>query len=410
MGDRQRPRGRRGRFGLRRRGGDRARPAQREVSEMFAVALGNMRDHVPSTCCWVARRRRGDRACHHGPGKAHGATRSPRDRTIPESREAVDPQRGQEGIEKIDEQRGRTVEVPRIAMAVAVGLAAPGGYWVGRASRSDGPLGGPRGEGAVVARSRARLSRERGRGPNARATRRDPESGRLARGRKAFLEDLVREQLLAASRGEGLPADPEFARRYAEELGSFYLQKEFESRRAEGATDDEVRTWFEGHRAELSRPERVRIALIAFTVSSPSEREKKRAQARAALAEVRAKAKDYYGFGNVAGRAPRTRAPGRRAARWGTRAARTSRVRTAGAGAGGVRDEDPERDPGRRGRVRRGVLPREAPRPEAPTSRATRRCGTRCGRGSRASGARRTASGSWTTSGRGRRCGSTTRR
>ncbi len=61
-----------------------------------------------------------------------------------------------------------------------------------------------------------------------------------------------------------------------------------------------MRKYFEEHRAELSRPERVRIALIAFKVSNPSEREKKRALARVELAEVKAKSKDYYGFGNVA--------------------------------------------------------------------------------------------------------------
>ncbi len=191
----------------------------------------------------------------------------------------------------------------RAVTVVVVTLAALGGYWAGRSSRSAGPLGGGHGEGAVIARFAGEAlhasdveSRMRALPEATRARLAAPEA------RKVFVEDLVRERLLAhLAEQKGYQRDPEFAKRYAEELGSYYLEKEFEEpERRKAPTEDEVRQYFEGHRAELSRPERVRIALIAFKPASQSEREGKRALARSALAEVKAKSKDYYGFGNVA--------------------------------------------------------------------------------------------------------------
>lgn len=187
-------------------------------------------------------------------------------------------------------------------VAVVVALAAAGGYWVGRASRTGSVLDAAA-DGAVVAQFSGHSLRAGDVEARLRAMP-DVARARLAssEARKGFVEDLVREQLLAyLAEEKGYQRDPEFARRYAEELGSFYLEKEFEEpERRKAPTEDEVRKYFEEHRTDLSRPERVRLALIAFKVSSPAEREKKLALARSALAEVRAKAKDYYGFGNVA--------------------------------------------------------------------------------------------------------------
>ncbi len=191
----------------------------------------------------------------------------------------------------------------RIVVAIAVVLAAVGGYWAGRASRSGGPLDSPGGEGPAVARfSRQTLhageveARLRALPETTRTRLASPEA------RKAFVEDLVRERLLAyLAEEKGYQRHPEFAKRYAEELGTFYLEKEFEEpERGRAPTEDDVRQYFEAHRAELSRPERVRIALIAFKSAGPSEREGKRGLARSALAEVKARSRDYYGFGNVA--------------------------------------------------------------------------------------------------------------
>jgi parvulin-like peptidyl-prolyl isomerase len=191
----------------------------------------------------------------------------------------------------------------RILVALAVTLAALGGYWAGSASRSAGTLGGSGGEGAVIARFARKALHASEVEARLRAL---PEMARArltsAEARRTFVEDLVRERLLAhLAEEKGYQRDPEFARRYAEELGAFYLEKEFEEpERRKAPTEDEVRKYFEEHRAELSRPERVRIALIAFKPSSPSEHEGKRALARSALADVKARSRDYYGFGNVA--------------------------------------------------------------------------------------------------------------
>jgi parvulin-like peptidyl-prolyl isomerase len=121
---------------------------------------------------------------------------------------------------------------------------------------------------------------------------------------KRIVDDLVRSRVLAElAREKGYDRDPEFAQRQAEQLASAYLEKEFEvPERAKPPTDDEVRAWLEAHRAEFDRPERVRVAVIAFPAATPQEREAKRAKAKAALAEAKRAEKDYYAFGELARR------------------------------------------------------------------------------------------------------------
>ena len=188
-----------------------------------------------------------------------------------------------------------------LVIGLAVVVAAAGGYWAGRAWYPKGVLDG--GEGVVVARFAGRTLHASAVEARLRAL---PEIARArlasAEARKKFIEDLARGQLLAhLAEEKGYQHDPEFAKRYADELGTFFIEKEFEEpERRKGPTDDELRKYFDEHHAELSRPERVRVALIAFKVSGAAEKEKKRAQARAALAEARSKAKDYYAFGNIA--------------------------------------------------------------------------------------------------------------
>ncbi|HSN15463.1 MAG TPA: peptidylprolyl isomerase [Anaeromyxobacteraceae bacterium] len=84
-------------------------------------------------------------------------------------------------------------------------------------------------------------------------------------------------------------------------MGNVFLEKEFEEpERKRAPTDDELRKYFDEHRAELARPERVRIAVIELKSSKPSDREGKRALAQQLLSEARAKAADYYAFGKLA--------------------------------------------------------------------------------------------------------------
>lgn len=181
-------------------------------------------------------------------------------------------------------------------------LAAGAGYWAGHVSSPKSVLDST-GDGAVVARFSGHVLRAsdveerlRAMPDMVRARFRAPEA------RKGLIEDLVREQLLARLAEEkGYQRDPEVARRYAEELGSVYLEKEFEEpERKKAPTDGELRKYFDEHRAELARPERVRIAVIELKASKPSDREGKRALAQQILSEARAKAKDYYAFGKLA--------------------------------------------------------------------------------------------------------------
>jgi peptidyl-prolyl cis-trans isomerase C len=188
-------------------------------------------------------------------------------------------------------------------IVVVVVLSAAGGYWAGRGARPAGLLDASSSSGPIVARFAGHALRASDVQARVAAL---PEMVRARlsapEARRQLVEELVREQVLARLAEEkGYQRDPELARRWAEEFGRFYVEKEFEEpERRKAPGDEELRRYFDEHRAELSRPERVRVALIAFKVASAAEREKKRALARATLAEARAGAKDYYAFGNLA--------------------------------------------------------------------------------------------------------------
>ncbi|MGB8931454.1 MAG: peptidylprolyl isomerase [Anaeromyxobacteraceae bacterium] len=188
-----------------------------------------------------------------------------------------------------------------LLLAVIV-LSSGAGYWAGHASSPKSILDST-GDGPVVARFSGHVlrvgdveARLRAMPDMVRARYRAPEA------RKGLIEDLVREQLLAhLAEEKGYQRDSELTRRYAEELGNVYLEKEFEEpERKKAPTDDELRKYFDEHHAELARPERVRIAIIELKVSKPPERERKRALAQQLLSEARANAKDYYAFGKLA--------------------------------------------------------------------------------------------------------------
>jgi parvulin-like peptidyl-prolyl isomerase len=181
-----------------------------------------------------------------------------------------------------------------LAAALVAGIAIGRLSAEGSAPPADRPRvvtfrGGEVGAGAV----RAALAQEPA------ATR----SGHLEVA-KRIVDDLVQTRILAALATEkGYDRDPEFAQRQAEQLASLYLEKEFEApERTKLPTDDEVRAWLEAHRAEFDRPERVRVAVIAFPAATPEEREAKRAKAKAALAEAKRGERDYYAFGELARR------------------------------------------------------------------------------------------------------------
>jgi peptidyl-prolyl cis-trans isomerase C len=180
-----------------------------------------------------------------------------------------------------------------LLVVVAVLAAFGAGFLAARRTAPPRPLDA--GTGAVVARAR---------GVEIHASDVAPvlggPAGIAAPARVA--EDLARTWYLARLAEEkGLARDPAFARFYAEELARRYVAQEIdEPERRRVPTDDEVKAYFEAHRAEITRPERVRVAVVALLPASGAERARKRAAADAVLAEARRRQADHYAFGELA--------------------------------------------------------------------------------------------------------------
>jgi parvulin-like peptidyl-prolyl isomerase len=200
------------------------------------------------------------------------------------------------------------------AAAVAV-LAGAGGFLVGRGSGGGGsPLDGRPSSGAVLARfdgetvTAGEVETLAGQqdGP-LRVQLRDPAA------RKEFVEGWTRTLLLARrAEAEGFHRTQEFARSYAQELSTAFVEKKLdESAAGRTLTDDEVRAWFAEHEKELQRPEQVRLALITFDAPDAAARARKLGTAQAALAAAQQRPLDPLAFGNLArlrSEDPRTRA------------------------------------------------------------------------------------------------------
>ncbi len=130
----------------------------------------------------------------------------------------------------------------------------------------------------------------------------EPSALHSPKAARVVVEGLVRARILAELAIEkGYDRDPQLSQRYAEQLAALYLEKEFEAaERKQAPTDDEVKGFFDAHRAELDRPERVRLGVIAIRAGTPGEKAGKRARALAVLAEARGREGDYYAFGELA--------------------------------------------------------------------------------------------------------------
>jgi parvulin-like peptidyl-prolyl isomerase len=193
-------------------------------------------------------------------------------------------------------------------------LALPyGGYRLGASSEASSPLDSTGDDGPTVGHYGGRvlhLSELQARVDALPQSLRSRLDGASAR--EDLVKEMIKLELLArAAEDKGYHRDPEFVRRYAQELGQLLVRKEVDDRQ-KPPTDDEVRAWLDAHRSELTRPERVRLAVVSFLATDPSERTRKRALASAALAEARAKAGDYYSFGRIAReRSEDTRSKGR---------------------------------------------------------------------------------------------------
>jgi parvulin-like peptidyl-prolyl isomerase len=179
-----------------------------------------------------------------------------------------------------------------LAAAFACGVLA-GSMWSGRANRAAGGyrVAAYRGGEVVAPAVHAALLQE----PAALRV----GSPQIAR---RVLDDLVRNRVLASLAMEkGYDREPELAQRQAEQLATVYVEKEFEApERAKAPSDGEVRSYFEAHRGEFARPERVRVALISFPAAKQAERDAKRSKAQAVLAEAQRREADYYAFGELA--------------------------------------------------------------------------------------------------------------
>jgi hypothetical protein len=189
-----------------------------------------------------------------------------------------------------------------IAAAAAV-LAGAVGYRVGRASGGGSPLDGRPSSGAVVARFGGESVTvgeiEAIAGPKdgqLRAQLRDPAA------RKEFVEGWARTLLLARrAEAEGFHRTQEFARSYAQELSTAFVEKKLEASAAgRPLTDDEVHAWFAEHEKELQRPERVRLAIVSFDAPDAAARAKKLGAAQDALAAARQRPLDPLAFGSLA--------------------------------------------------------------------------------------------------------------
>lgn len=192
-----------------------------------------------------------------------------------------------------------------LLVVALMGGAFAAGRALGRRSVTPGPLGGPAGEGPALATFRGGALRLadvqaelRGQPEVLRAQLRTPA------GKKAFVEGLVRFELLARE-GErkGYQRDPDFVRRYKEELGRVFLEKEFEApQRKAVPTDDEVRAFHDAHQAALGRPERLRVAVVSFLAppDDAAARAARRARAEAALARIGRAPADAELFARIA--------------------------------------------------------------------------------------------------------------
>lgn len=192
----------------------------------------------------------------------------------------------------------------RNALIASVVAAALGGaFALGRSSVAPGLLArearpGPaiatfRGCGLPVAAVTATLEKQ---------PRAFQDQLRTTAAKKVVVEEMVRFELLAlAGERKGYQNDPEFVRRYKEELGRRFVEKEVdEPQRKTPPADAEVRAFYDEHKASLGRPERVRIAVVQCAVAPGGEAAPKRARAEMALARLRGEGRDSTAFARVA--------------------------------------------------------------------------------------------------------------
>jgi peptidyl-prolyl cis-trans isomerase C len=110
--------------------------------------------------------------------------------------------------------------------------------------------------------------------------------------RKEFLDNLVRnEVLLAEARSRGLEKDPEVRTALDRVLIQRLLKVESDALEKKNApTEEEIKAFYEGHKNEFVRPERIRVSHVFYETKTPgAARERTKAEATKALADVKSK-------------------------------------------------------------------------------------------------------------------------
>ncbi len=128
-------------------------------------------------------------------------------------------------------------------------------------------------------------------------------------GRKSYVEGLVRLDLLARLAHEkGYDRDPAFLTRARQELAAMYLENEFEEpARKRAPTDAEVAKYFEESKGRLQRPDKLRLAIVAFRAEDDATRKAKQPVAQQVLAEIRRRSSRRMRARRRCGRATRCR-------------------------------------------------------------------------------------------------------
>lgn len=127
-------------------------------------------------------------------------------------------------------------------------------------------------------------------------------------GKREFLDNLVRFELLAReAQKKGYAKDPAIIRQHKRNMVALYVQREFEEpQQKQPVPEEELRAYYEAHKTDYVRPERVRAAHVLFSAPADdaAKRKDRRAEAEAALATLREKdARDYSAFGALARKA-----------------------------------------------------------------------------------------------------------
>ena len=121
-------------------------------------------------------------------------------------------------------------------------------------------------------------------------------------GKKEFLDGLVRFELLAREAArKGYQKDAEIQRAMKKNMVATFVQKEFEEAQQRAPlADDELRKFYDDHKEDYVKPERVRIAHLFIEARDADAKAKRRPAAEAALAEVKAKdGQDFQAFANA---------------------------------------------------------------------------------------------------------------